>query len=520
MPSRRDALSVIGASRQSLSVPSRMPGSNSVAAAPVPAGPARPANPIVVKSARPTGVTPLAPTEPTPLAGRYDVAVVGGGVTGCATAYHLARAGARVVLLERSEIGTEASGRNAGSLHGQIQSVSYNERGASWARAFLPALGFVVESLSLWRGLSEQLGVDLEVKTNGGLLLVDDAEQMKRVEQKIAIEREGGLDARLLSRDEVMGLAPYIASTMIGAEYSPVEGKVNSMLAAPAFARRAVEAGAEIRTRTAMLGLDPTPQYVRLVTEQGETRVDQVVLASGDQLSAQAADLGARVPISSEPVQVAATEPVEPLVEHLVYYAGAPLTLKQARAGSLLIRGRLACPYRPGDRLPARRPAVVARQPGRRLEGRSKYRRRPRDSLLGRHRHGDARRAPGNRQASRRAAGTGRPVPLPRAHGGTTDGPCARRPHPRARPWPGHRAVPGRPVFEPLTRALDGGHTYRCRAYFVKRHQTMSARYVCDMRTIARLTNDLPQRRVRPDPGGPGCRRSLPRSTGSRRSGR
>ena len=339
MPSRRDALSVIGASRQSLSVPSRMPGSNSVAAAPVPAGPARPANPIVVKSARPTGVTPLAPTEPAPLAGRYDVAVVGGGVTGCATAYHLARAGARVVLLERSEIGTEASGRNAGSLHGQIQSVSYNERGASWARAFLPALGFVVESLSLWRGLSEQLGVDLEVKTNGGLLLVDDVEQMKRVEQKIAIEREGGLDARLLSRDEVMGLAPYIASTMIGAEYSPVEGKVNSMLAAPAFARRAVEAGAEIRTRTAMLGLDPTPQYVRLVTEQGETQVDQVVLASGDQLSAQAADLGARVPISSEPVQVAATEPVEPLVEHLVYYAGAPLTLKQARAGSLLIGG-------------------------------------------------------------------------------------------------------------------------------------------------------------------------------------
>ena len=154
----------------------------------------------MVKSARPTGVTPLAPTEPTPLAGRYDVAVVGGGITGCATAYHLARAGARVVLLERSEIGTEASGRNAGSLHGQIQSVSYNERGANWARAFLPALGFVVESLSLWRGLSEQLGVDLEVKTNGGLLLVDDPAQMKRVEQKIAIEREGGLDARLLSR--------------------------------------------------------------------------------------------------------------------------------------------------------------------------------------------------------------------------------------------------------------------------------------------------------------------------------
>ena len=63
------------------------------------------------------------------------------------------------------------------------------------------------------------------------------------------------------------------------------------------------------------------------------------MLASGRELSAQAANLGLHLPITSEPVQVAATEPVEPLVEHLVYYAGAPLTLKQARAGSLLIGG-------------------------------------------------------------------------------------------------------------------------------------------------------------------------------------
>jgi sarcosine oxidase, subunit beta len=273
------------------------------------------------------------------LAGTYDVAIVGGGVTGCAAAYHLARAGSRVVLLERFEIGTEASGRNAGSLHGQIQSVSFNERGAKWARSFLPALAFVIESLSLWRGLSDELGVDLEVKTNGGLLVVDDLEQMHRVEEKVAIEREGGLDARVLSRDELLRLAPYVAGTTIGAGYSPVEGKVNSMLAAPAFARNAGQAGADIRTRVTMFGLEPTSKYVRLVTGQGDIRADQVVLASGSQLSAQAASLGARVPISNEPVQVAATEPVEPFVEHLVYYAGAPLTLKQARAGTLLIGG-------------------------------------------------------------------------------------------------------------------------------------------------------------------------------------
>ncbi len=273
-----------------------------------------------------------------PLA-HFDVAVVGGGITGCATAYHLARAGARVVLLERSEIGTEASGRNAGSLHGQIQFVSYQQKGPKWARDFLPALAFVLGSLAIWRGLSEELGVDLEVKTNGGLLLVDHPSQLRQVEEKVAIEREGGLDSRILSCQELRDVAPYVSEGMIGAGFSPVEGKANPMVAAPAFARQAQSAGAEIRSRVTVLSLEPSEQYVRLVTSSGQILADQVVLASGRELSAHATNLGLHLPITSEPVQVAATEPVEPLVEHLVYYAGAPLTLKQARAGSLLVGG-------------------------------------------------------------------------------------------------------------------------------------------------------------------------------------
>ncbi|MHB1853202.1 MAG: NAD(P)/FAD-dependent oxidoreductase, partial [Acidimicrobiales bacterium] len=48
---------------------------------------------------------------------------------------------------------------------------------------------------------------------------------------------------------------------------------------------------------------------------------------------------GLALPISSEPVQVAATEPVQPFIEHLLYYAGQRLTLKQAKAGTVLVGG-------------------------------------------------------------------------------------------------------------------------------------------------------------------------------------
>src|SRR3954470_10073035 len=94
---------------------------------------------------------------------RADVAIVGGGLTGCAAAYHLARAGADVVLVERHDLNTQASGRNAGGLHGQIQHPSFLQRGEAWARRFAALLPLLRDAVSLWTTLEEELGADLEV---------------------------------------------------------------------------------------------------------------------------------------------------------------------------------------------------------------------------------------------------------------------------------------------------------------------------------------------------------------------
>ncbi len=290
--------------------------------------------------AAPDGLRALPDRAPRPaLRPRYDVAVVGGGITGAATAYHLASAGAAVVLLERSEVGTEASGRNAGSLHGQIQHEPFARRGETWARAFLPALGFLTRSLERWATLSATLGADLEVTTNGGLLLVDDPAHLPTVEAKVALERECGIDARVLSRAEVRDLAPWVSPRVVGAGFSPIEGKANPMLATAAFARAAAAAGAEISTRTTVSEIEQERDALLVRTTRATLRAERVVLASGNDLGTHTRSLGTPLPVTAEPVQVSATEPVAPLIKHLVYFAGARLTLKQARVGSLLIGG-------------------------------------------------------------------------------------------------------------------------------------------------------------------------------------
>ena len=273
-------------------------------------------------------------------AGHWDVLVIGGGITGCSAAWHLAGYGATVLLLEEFDLNTRASGRNAGSLHGQIQIDQFEARGEQWARRFLPALRFLVDSQDMWRSLGAELGADLEVSLNGGLLIAETPEQMRIIERKVAVERSAGVDSHLLGPADLQRTAPYVSDSMAGAQLCLREGKANPMAAAPAFARAAAERGAVVRINTPVTSLEWEKGPFTAVTASGRAAADRVVLAAGNSVNRFSHLWGGRpIPVFDEPAQAAATEPLAPLVHHLVYYAGGRLTFKQAKAGNLLIGG-------------------------------------------------------------------------------------------------------------------------------------------------------------------------------------
>src|SRR6476620_9077296 len=132
---------------------------------------------------------------------RTDILVVGGGLAGCAVAYFLSREGRDVTLIERHDINSLASGSNAGSLHAQIPLEPFLIEGEGWARQFAPVVPFLRESIKLWKCLLEELGVDLEVSTAGGLLVAETPSEMESIRRKLAIERACGLDIHLVGRE-------------------------------------------------------------------------------------------------------------------------------------------------------------------------------------------------------------------------------------------------------------------------------------------------------------------------------
>ncbi|MEJ1962149.1 MAG: FAD-binding oxidoreductase [Gammaproteobacteria bacterium] len=274
---------------------------------------------------------------------RVDVVVVGGGLVGCAAAYYLAKAGAAVLLLDRGDLNREASGRNAGSLHFQLEYrlVRYGDAQAAQFAQIIPLSLVAIED---WRGLEAQLRTNLEVGMHGGLIVAESAADVAMLEKRQALQARLGLATRLLSAGEVRSLAPYLADTVIAASYFADEGHANPRLVTPAFAQAAAGLGARIESHTRVTSLERAGGEWRVtaVSLDGETR-EIATRAVLDAAGAWAADIAAlahlHLPIYPIPLTMSVIERCAPLIPHIVQHASQRLTVKQVAAGNVLVGG-------------------------------------------------------------------------------------------------------------------------------------------------------------------------------------
>jgi glycine/D-amino acid oxidase-like deaminating enzyme len=272
-----------------------------------------------------------------------DVAIVGGGLVGCATAWSLSRRGLSVVVLESGDINQGASGRNAGSLHFQLE-----PRMADVLRASPEQLGQLVplslQAIDDWRALPGAVGADLEVAMHGGLLVAETAEDLDLLERKEVLEKRVGLPSEMFGRAELARVAPYLSGSVCGAAFCNVEGHANPRLVAPALARAASQAGARLCVGVVFRGarrvagaweIDAAGADDRPV----EIRARCLVVAAGAWSGPVLASLGAHLPLRPIPLTMSVTERTRPAVGHLIQHMSRHLSLKQLKSGNVIVGG-------------------------------------------------------------------------------------------------------------------------------------------------------------------------------------
>jgi glycine/D-amino acid oxidase-like deaminating enzyme len=230
-----------------------------------------------------------------------DVAIIGGGIVGCSAAYFLARSGVSVAVFEKGRIAGEQSGRNWGWVRQQGRSAV--------------ELPLMIESLRLWKELPSQLGADIGFHQGGALYLAEDAEQLAKLEEWLAVAREHSLDTRIVAGSELKALFAA-GNRWAGALYTASDARAEPSRAGPAIARGAMQAGARILSRTAVRGIETAAGRVSaVVTEHGVVATRAVVCAAGAWTRLFCGSLGIAVPQLPVLGTVARTAPAPRLLE-------------------------------------------------------------------------------------------------------------------------------------------------------------------------------------------------------------
>ena len=289
------------------------------------------------------------------------VAVVGAGIVGSAITYHLAKRGLDVTLLDRNAVASASS-------HGTFAWIN-----ASWAKQPESYHALNQMGVDAWHRLQQAL--NLPIKWGGSLEWFAAAERQDRLSRDVQEQQAWGEPAKMLTQLEASALEPRVAFGGAGrVALSPRDGALDPVLVSQRLVNSAKSHGARIIEHCEVLRVDETAEDQRrkiLGTSCGDIAVDRFVLATGADPSAIQTFAGFDLPQRSTPGVIVITQPMLPVLNHIVVAPG--IHIHQRLDGRLVLGEQKGAPENAAHKLrltarPTRFPnATTASQHAQRL---------------------------------------------------------------------------------------------------------------------------------------------------------
>ena len=220
-----------------------------------------------------------------------DVAIIGGGVAGCAVAYYLGQSGVKSIIIEREGVGNQASGYSAGGLNPLTGIGIPGPLGAFGWECFQL-------HLDLYDSLKEQSGIDYQHRAVAKIDLALEEPDVADLQAQVELfQGVDGFNARWLEPDEIAKLEPRIASGVLGGLYDYGNHAVDSHDLTEAFAAAAEKMGSTVRAGNVRNLEGGGGKIDRVILADGEISCGQVVMAMGPWSRRAESWLGVYIPV-------------------------------------------------------------------------------------------------------------------------------------------------------------------------------------------------------------------------------
>jgi len=275
------------------------------------------------------------------LPARARVVIVGGGVIGVSTAFHLAEAGVTdILLLEADALGSGSTSKAAGGVRAQFSDQVNIELG--------------LRSLEALAAFGRRPGGQIDLQQVGYLFLLDDPATVRAFEQNVALQNSLGVPSRIISPAEAAALSPLISTDgVLAAAYSPTDGHCTPEAVVLGYASAARRLGARLVTGAAVTEITAGPGPAEFtVTVAGQTIAAETVICAAGAWSRQVGDwAGVDLPVTPLRRQIVVTEPVPGLPADLPMTIDFATSLYYHREGPGLLIGMSDPDETPGFQL-------------------------------------------------------------------------------------------------------------------------------------------------------------------------